>query len=162
MPSRVNKNRSTKASARWSFVFFQGSRKVSLEYVEALRSGAHFFGPRKSRCGIYLLWFADGFSYIGKADDVVRRFGQHRAVHSDIVAFSFQEVERILLDRRERTLIREAETRGLLLRNGGAVRISHRSHLYLPEYGTTRFDGSSSAKPLSENGRLIYVATDDR
>src|ERR1700755_831621 len=90
---------------------------VSLEYVESLRSVAHLFGSRRNRCGIYLLWFADGFSYIGKAHDVVRRFGQHRALHSDIVAFSFQEVERNLLDERERTLIREAETGELRLRN---------------------------------------------
>jgi hypothetical protein len=90
---------------------------VSLEYVESLRSVAHLFAPRRSRCGIYLLWFADGFSYIGQALDVVRRFGQHRADHSDIVAFGFQPVKRVLLDEAERKLIGEAEADGLSLRN---------------------------------------------
>ena len=68
---------------------------VSLEYVESLRSVAQLFGPRSNRCGIYLLWFADGFSYIGQASDVVRRFGQHRVNYSDIVAFGFQTVGKV-------------------------------------------------------------------
>lgn len=42
--------------------------------VAGHNSVAELFGRLKSRCGLYLLRFADGILYIGRAVDAVRRF----------------------------------------------------------------------------------------
>lgn len=94
-----------------------------LEPVYSLRTIAHLFGPRKSRCGIYLLLFSNGNAYIGQAVEVVRRFVQHRQKYDDIIGFSFQHVRRSRLDVVEKELIQQAECLGLVLLN--SVHVSH-------------------------------------
>ena len=61
----------------------------SLHNVSGRHSIAELIGKSKNRCGIYLLHFDSGTYYIGQAVDVVRRFGQHRKMHLDIIGFSF-------------------------------------------------------------------------
>jgi putative acetyltransferase len=87
------------------------------ELVATLRSVAHLFGPRKKRCGIYMLVFADSSIYIGQAIDAVRRFAQHRQTYNDIDAFAFAPVAASRLDETERTMIQLAERGGHVLRN---------------------------------------------
>lgn len=87
------------------------------EPVATLRSVAHLFGPRKKRCGIYMLVFADSSIYIGQAIDAVRRFAQHRQTYDDIDAFAFIPVASSRLDDTERTMIQTAERGGHVLRN---------------------------------------------
>lgn len=88
-----------------------------LREVAGRLSVAEQFGRSKRRSGVYLLCFGDSLFYIGKAFDVVRRFGQHRRVHDDICAFTFLPVRRRDLDMTERDLIHSAERLGLPLSN---------------------------------------------
>ncbi len=78
---------------------------------------AELFGKSKKRCGVYLLHFDSNVYYIGQALDVVRRFSQHRKLHSDIIGFSFLPTVNQNLDEQERWLIQNAETNGLPLTN---------------------------------------------
>jgi hypothetical protein len=55
--------------------------------------------------------------YIGQAVDVVRRYAQHRKLSPDIVRFSFFPAALWCLDDQERRCIKQAESRGLRLRN---------------------------------------------
>lgn len=89
----------------------------ALTHVATLRTIAHLFSGRRSRCGIYLLEFPDQRYYIGQAVDVVRRFAQHRRNYEEIVGFSFMETPRAQLDDKERELIHHAERLGLILFN---------------------------------------------
>src|SRR4028118_633327 len=59
--------------------------------VEGCTSIADLFKPKK-RCGIYVLHFADGAFYVGKALDVTRRYVQHRKTHTDIEKITFKRV----------------------------------------------------------------------
>jgi hypothetical protein len=63
------------------------------------------------------LQFDNSTFYVGQAVDVVRRFGQHRLVRTDIVGISFQRLPRSSLNERERLAIQEAERCGLTLAN---------------------------------------------
>ncbi|MCU0650161.1 MAG: GIY-YIG nuclease family protein [Gemmatimonadaceae bacterium] len=84
--------------------------------VERRRSIAVLFPLKRRRTGVYLLVFSDGACYIGQAVNVVRRFSQHRRSYDDrIVGFSFQHCARRDLDGLERTLIQEAELKGVPL-----------------------------------------------
>lgn len=85
--------------------------------VATLRTIAHLFGTRKSRCGIYMLRLPGDRAYIGQARDVVRRFAQHLRVHESIEAFAFLPTRLSSLNERERFLIREAERAGIVLSN---------------------------------------------
>ena len=70
--------------------------------VRGRLSIADLLPKSRGRCGIYLLVFSDGTFYIGQASDVVRRFGQHRKQHDNIVRWSFRPVKRRDLDAIER------------------------------------------------------------
>ena len=76
---------------------------------------ADLFKPGK-RCGLYILYFANGEIYAGKALDVTRRYVQHRKVHTDIEQISFRRVAKNRLDE-ERALICSLEQSGHRLRN---------------------------------------------
>jgi len=88
-----------------------------LHNISGRNSIAELFGKSKKRCGIYLLQFDNDIFYIGQAVEVVRRFGQHRKIHSDIVGFSFLPVSKQNLDNQERVLIQKAEINGLPITN---------------------------------------------
>jgi hypothetical protein len=89
----------------------------SLVVVAGRVSIADLYPSKSKRCGIYVLEHADGMHYIGQAVDVVRRYAQHRKLYPDIVRFSFFPCNRRSLDDHERRCIKEAESRGLRLRN---------------------------------------------
>jgi hypothetical protein len=72
---------------------------------------------RNRRAGIYLLVLDDGLFYIGRAKDVVRRFGAHRRNFAErLVGFSYQIVPESAQRDVERSLIQRAEKAGLPLR----------------------------------------------
>jgi hypothetical protein len=85
--------------------------------VEGRFSIADKFPMSKSRCGVYLLEFADGLFYIGKAVNVVRRFAQHRKLYTNICYLRFQPVKQKDLDSVEQDLIHHGEASGLALTN---------------------------------------------
>jgi hypothetical protein len=72
---------------------------------------------KTNRCGIYILEFQNDEFYVGKATDVVRRYGQHRKIHQDIRTIRFQKSKKSELDQNERSLIYRLETAGFGLRN---------------------------------------------
>lgn len=69
------------------------------------------------RSGVYLLHFANGDHYVGRAKDVISRLGDHRLVHEDLrfAQFLWTTVDGRI--EKERELIRDAEAAGLRLRN---------------------------------------------
>jgi hypothetical protein len=85
-------------------------------HVQGRASIADLF-PLGKRCGLYILHFANGEIYAGKALDVTRRYVQHRKVHSDIEKISFRRVDQDKLSDEERALIWELEQSGRHLRN---------------------------------------------
>lgn len=89
----------------------------SLHNISGRNSIAELFGKSKKRCGVYVLHFDSNIYYIGQALDVVRRFGQHRKIHSDIKGFSFLPISKENLDERERQFIHIAEINGLPITN---------------------------------------------
>jgi hypothetical protein len=78
---------------------------------------AELYPKSKKRCGIYLLHFLNDLCYIGQASDFVRRFGQHRAKHTNIAGISFLPITRNVLDLQEKQMICKAEKLGLRLTN---------------------------------------------
>ncbi|WP_395672162.1 GIY-YIG nuclease family protein [Inquilinus sp.] len=84
--------------------------------VENRPSVADLF-KRTRRCGIYIMEFQNDELYVGKATDVVRRYGQHRKIHQDIRTIRFQKLKRSELDQNERSLIYRLERAGFGLRN---------------------------------------------
>lgn len=84
--------------------------------VRGRSSIADLFSSRR-RCGVYVLWFSDGWSYAGKTIDVVKRFAQHRAHHGDIVAINFKRCGRRELNVIEGETISMLESHGARLRN---------------------------------------------
>jgi hypothetical protein len=84
--------------------------------VEGRASIADLFKPT-NRCGVYILRFADGTAYVGKANEVTRRYSQHRKLHEDITAISFRRVHSTLLDEVEKETIHRIEAAGVPLRN---------------------------------------------
>ena len=101
-----------------------------LIHVHGRTSVADLF-KRKERCGIYVLQFATGEIYAGKAQDVTRRFVQHTKTHDDIERIAFKSVPEGELDAEERPIIKRLEEEGSLLRNVTFTK--------LPE-GATDFD----------------------
>lgn len=73
--------------------------------------------PKKGRCGIYVLWFENGEFYVGKTEDVTRRFLDHRRNFNDLVRVSFQKTAKRDLDLVEDNIIGEFERRQQPLRN---------------------------------------------
>ncbi|MDR6290958.1 MULTISPECIES: GIY-YIG nuclease family protein [Inquilinus] len=84
--------------------------------VENRPSVADLF-KKSRRCGIYIMEFQNNEIYVGKATDVVRRYGQHRKIHQDIKTIRFQRLKKSELDQSERTLIYRLERAGFGLRN---------------------------------------------
>jgi len=96
--------------------------KEQLGFAERLNvqgrfSIADLFPKSKERCGVYLLEFSDGLSYIGQAQDVVRRFAGHRTKHDNICCLRFLPVKQKDLDTVEQHLIHRAEALGIPLTN---------------------------------------------
>lgn len=86
-------------------------------HVQGRASVADLFEPQ-GRCGIYVLRFANGESYVGQTVDVTRRYVQHRkAYDGDIEEIAFKPVARGKLDEEERSLIWRLEEKGWRLRN---------------------------------------------
>jgi hypothetical protein len=77
---------------------------------------ADLFRPGQ-RCGLYILHFANGDIYAGQSLEVVRRYSDHRKVHSDLTAIQFRRLHQSTLDTEERALIRRLEESGYRLRN---------------------------------------------
>lgn len=69
------------------------------------------------RCGIYVLGFANGERYVGKAVNVVRRFTDHRKTHDDVTHMTFKMVPQADQSAVEQHCIRTLERHGLRLRN---------------------------------------------
>lgn len=84
--------------------------------VANCRTISHFYNPR-SRHGVYVLGFANGERYVGRANDVTRRFLQHRITHPDIVSLTFKPVAEAEIAEEERRCIHALERCGLKLRN---------------------------------------------
>lgn len=86
------------------------------QHVQGRASIADIFRPGK-RCGLYVLYFANGEFYAGQAADITRRYVQHRKVHTDIEKISFKQVAEDRLDEEERAAIWALEKNGYSLRN---------------------------------------------
>ena len=69
--------------------------------VAGCYSIAHLFKPDE-RCGIYILSFQNGYFYVGLATDFVKRYTQHRKIHSDIQAVFLKELKRIIYQKKKR------------------------------------------------------------
>lgn len=91
--------------------FEQATFRGTAYQVEDLDSVSVLFHGEDKR-GIYRLSFANGEAYVGQAENVVRRFADHRRRWDDIVGFEFFPVpepepllaaERILIAETERT-----------------------------------------------------------
>lgn len=79
---------------------------------------------QRGRRGIYVLEYADGSMYVGKATNVLGRYrshfhgSKHHEAWEDVVAFRFAEVpEGMDLDEPERSEIRRLKDEGIRLRN---------------------------------------------
>jgi hypothetical protein len=86
------------------------------QQIQERASIADLFKPGK-RCGVYVLHCANAEYYIGKAIDVVKRYAQHRLVHSDIVDISFRSCAPDRLGDVEYETIERMESLGSKLRN---------------------------------------------
>lgn len=97
----------------------RSSRTLAFEShaVGRLQSVAHLFARSKGRCGVYVLKFGNGESYVGQSIDVVTRFGDHLRKVGDILEIEFARVPRSGLDAVEEDLIRKLEGDGVRLRN---------------------------------------------
>jgi hypothetical protein len=73
--------------------------------------------PPESTCGIYILEFANGESYIGQSRRIPRRFVEHKRNHADIVRIAWKPVPPPNQDEEERRLVRECEEDGFLTRD---------------------------------------------
>ena len=85
--------------------------------VQQRISIADVFPKSRNRHGIYLLVFSDGLFYIGKTNNFVKRFTQHKKNHPDIIEFYYQLCRRKDLDSKEQELIHQAQSLGLPLTN---------------------------------------------
>ena len=113
----MNKQATIIPSTRTADAVLVGLGYPFLVLVAGRVSIADLYPSKTKRSGIYVLEHADGMHYIRQAVDVVRRYGQHRKVSSDIVRFSFFPSAGPSLDDEERRCIQGAESRGLCLRN---------------------------------------------
>lgn len=71
----------------------------------------------KGRSGLYLLDFEGGELYAGLTTDVVKRLGQHRKAHGDIIGLRFAPCPEVEQAGTERRLIGTLEGAGFALRN---------------------------------------------
>lgn len=71
----------------------------------------------KGRQGVYVLGFANGERYVGRASNVVNRFVQHQLSRPDIVSFTFRPVAAKTIADEERRCIHTLESKGVPLRN---------------------------------------------
>lgn len=84
--------------------------------VRTLYSVAHLF-PKGARCGVYILGFANGERYVGQAQNVVTRFGDHRRRWGDIYSLDFCRCGVRELNALELNIISSERRHGLPLRN---------------------------------------------
>ncbi len=90
--------------------------------VDSLSAVTSVFPTGASRCGIYVLHFADGYEYVGQARNVMARFRTHvRTWAHPIVALDFAPVPADELDVSERRVIQAKEREGVRLRNSALV-----------------------------------------
>lgn len=80
--------------------------------LRAAGSVSALFTNPLHRCGIYVLDFADGMTYVGQTVNIVTRFAKHRRTWSDIVGLRFAECTRADLTALERIMIRRQESIG--------------------------------------------------
>ncbi len=85
--------------------------------VPAGTSLSAFFRPGESRCGIYILEFANGERYVGQSLDIVRRTADHARRFPDIIAVQFCPLAPHVLDAAERQMIQSQRDAGHHLRN---------------------------------------------
>ena len=69
------------------------------------------------KTGIYVLAFQDESAYVGKSNNVVRRYSEHNRRFSEIPYISFKRFRQSALDTAERDLIRKFEAVGIPLHN---------------------------------------------
>jgi len=98
------------SSAKLSFVRYETADLGSIAVAFAGK-------PIAELCGIYVLRFEGGQSYVGQAVNVVSRYATHRRRWGDIAAVEFATCERVDLDDLERRTISTEERRGIELRN---------------------------------------------
>lgn len=79
-------------------------------------SVADLFKPDE-RCGIYILGFDNGQFYVGLTTDFVRRYTQHRKVHSDIQTVFFKKTGIGRLVEEEKKTAQTLQNEGFSLRN---------------------------------------------
>lgn len=70
-----------------------------------------------NRCGIYILYFANGEYYVGQSVDMAIRFTQHTMNHKDIVGISFILIKKGKLNEIEQRIINSFEINRVLIRN---------------------------------------------
>lgn len=87
--------------------------------VDALADGTIMaaFRAKSSRCGIYVLHFANGEHYVGQTVDIIRRLTEHRRRHGDVTRVSFRPLPQGELYFHESLLISLLEAQGYRLRN---------------------------------------------
>ncbi len=112
------------------FVMFEDLGFCTRMDVRNSTSIARFFAGA-DRCGIYILHFANGELYVGQAQNVSRRFLEHRRTFLDIEFLSFKRVSEAQLDDVEAFTAETLETRGYHLRNIQLVSMT---------FGETEFD----------------------
>lgn len=96
--------------------------RVDVRDVDSLSAVSSVFPAGASRCGIYVLHFADGYEYVGQARNVLTRFRTHvRTWAHPIVALDFASVPPEELDGTERQVIQAKEREGARLRNSALV-----------------------------------------
>lgn len=96
--------------------------RIDVRDVDSLSAKSNVFSGSASRCGIYVLHFADGFEYVGQARNVLTRFRTHvRSWAYPIVAVDFAPVPVEELNETERRVIQAKEREGARLRNSALV-----------------------------------------
>jgi hypothetical protein len=117
--------------------------------VDGLSSVNQLLPRSESKCGIYVLSFADGQLYVGQAVNVVRRFPKHKQTYPDITELHFWRFNRDALDNVEKFGIQRLQAAGFLLRN-----VTHASG----RLGASRFD--SVVTPQQQDQWLMSIPTD--
>ena len=73
--------------------------RIDVRDVDSLSAVNSVFPAGSSRCGIYVLHFADGYEYVGQARNVLTRFRTHvRSWADPIVALDFAPIPVAELD----------------------------------------------------------------
>jgi hypothetical protein len=96
--------------------------RIDVRGIDSLSAVSTVFPAGVSRCGIYVLHFADGYEYVGQARNVLTRFRTHvRSWAYPIVALDFAPIPVEELDETERRVIQAKEREGVKLRNSALV-----------------------------------------